>query len=187
MRYPAHETAERHQKILDQASHLFRARGFAGASIGDVMKAAGLTHGAFYAHFESKEALACASLDQAMEQMHETVRRMATTGEGSIEKFLSHYLSKDHRDHPEAGCAMAALAVDIAREPALQPSFTTRLKSMLTTFAQSLPWKRGRPKQRQAICFTAAIVGAMVLSRAVDDPEFSELILSSVQDELLDR
>jgi TetR/AcrR family transcriptional repressor of nem operon len=185
MRYPAHQTAERHQKILEEASQLFRSKGFAAASIGDVMKAAGLTHGGFYAHFDSKDALARASLEHAMEQKLEEILHMAEHEENPKAAFLSNYLSKSHRDHPEAGCAMAALAMDIAREPALKPNFTARLKLMMTTIAQRLPWKRGRSKEHQAMYFTAAIVGALVLARAVDDPELSDAILTSVQEELL--
>lgn len=187
MRYPAHETAERHQKILEEAARLFRGKGFAGASIGDVMKASGLTHGGFYAHFDSKDALACASLEHALEQKLEEIRRRSSSGVDARAQVLSGYLSTSHRDHPEAGCAMAALAVDVAREPALQASFTAGLKSMVATLASNLPWKRARPKQQQALCFTAAMVGAMVLARAVDDAEFSDAILSSVREELLAR
>ncbi|MFB9125740.1 TetR/AcrR family transcriptional regulator [Paraburkholderia dipogonis] len=187
MRYPAHETAQRHQRIIEEASRLFRAKGVAGASIGDVMKACGLTHGGFYAHFDSKEALACASLEHAMEQTLEEVRRMASCGENRKAEFLSHYLSAAHRDHPEAGCALPAFVVDVAREPAMQHSFTSRLKALISALGDSFPWKRGRPKESQVICFTAAMVGAVILARAVDDPALSESILSSVQYELLAR
>lgn len=185
MRYPAHLTAERHQKILEEAARLFRGKGFAGASIGDVMKASGLTHGGFYAHFDSKDALACASLEHAFAQKIEDIRLRSSSGGDAKAQVLAGYLSTTHRDHPEAGCAMAALAIDVAREPALKPSFTAGLKSMLATLAQNLSWKRVRPKEQQALCFTAAMVGAMVLARAVDDPEFSDAILSSVREELL--
>jgi TetR/AcrR family transcriptional repressor of nem operon len=68
MRYPARETAEKHEKILAEAARLFRERGFGGAGVADIMKAAGLTHGAFYAHFDSKEALAAEALARALEQ-----------------------------------------------------------------------------------------------------------------------
>lgn len=185
MRYPAHQTAERHQRILEEASRLFRAKGFAAASIGDVMKACGLTHGGFYAHFDSKDALARASLEHAMEQKLEDVRRLTANGENSKADFLTSYLSMSHRNHPEDGCAIAALAVDVAREPSTQPNFTARLKRMVATFEQYLPWNKSRSKERQALCFTAAIVGALVLARAVDDPELSAAILLSVQEELL--
>lgn len=186
MRYPPHKTAERHQRILDEASRLFRAKGFTGASIGDVMKASGLTHGGFYAHFESKEALACASLEHAMRSMLEIeVQRMKDAGSDAKSEFLSRYLSATHRDHAEEGCPIAALVVDIAREPAVRNSFTNRLKTMFAALGEYLPWQKGRSSERQIMHFTAAMVGAVVLARAVDDPELSEAILTSVRDELL--
>ncbi|QJW56475.1 HTH-type transcriptional regulator AcrR [Serratia plymuthica] len=188
MRYPHHQTAERHQRILDEASRLFRARGFTGASIGDVMKASGLTHGGFYAHFESKEALACASLEHAMSSMLEAeVQHMKDAGSNAKADFLSRYLSATHRDHPEEGCPMAALVIDVARESAVRSTFTDRFKAMLTTLGEHLPWKMGRAKERQVMHFTAAMVGAVVLARAVDDPKLSEAILASVREELLAR
>lgn len=81
MRYPASQTAERHEKILHEASRLFRSKGIAGASIAEVMKASGLTHGAFYAHFDSKEALACASVEHAMDQLARELSERVSAGE----------------------------------------------------------------------------------------------------------
>lgn len=184
MRYPASQTAERHEKILDEASRLFRAKGIAGASIAEVMKASGLTHGAFYAHFDSKEALVCASLDHAMDQLVRELGDTVSSSDTPKATFLGHYLSPGHRDHPEAGCAMPALAIDVAREPGLRRTFTKRVAGMIASFSASLPWRRGRPKEDQAICFMSAIVGAMVLARAVDDPALSDRILAATRSEL---
>lgn len=187
MRYPAGETAQRHQKIIEEASRLFKSKGVGGASIGDVMKASGLTHGGFYAHFDSKEALICASLEHAMDQTIEEMHRVASYGENRKAVFLSNYLSASHRDHPEVGCALSAFVADAAREPVMRHTFTTRLKAMISALGESLPWRGGRSKESQVICFTAAMVGAVVIARAVDDPAFSDSILASVQHELLNR
>ncbi|MBO9855107.1 TetR/AcrR family transcriptional regulator [Xanthomonas sp. A1809] len=184
MRYPASQTAERHERVLDEASRLFRAKGIAGASIAEVMKASGLTHGAFYAHFESKEALACASIDHAMDQLNRELGETVASSETPKVAFLDHYLSKRHRDHPENGCAMPTLAIEVAREQGMRQTFTRRVTKMIASFSANLPWRRGRSKEEQAICFMSAIVGAMVLARAVDDPDLSDKILMATRNEL---
>ena len=185
MRYPASQTAERHEKILHEASRLFRSKGIAGASIAEVMKASGLTHGAFYAHFDSKEALACASVEHAMDQLARELSERVSAGETPKATFLSYYLSQRHRDNPEGGCAMPALAIEIAREPGMRQTFSTRVAGMIRSFVTNLPWRQGRSEEDQAICFMSAIVGAMVLARAVDDPILSDKILAATRSELL--
>ncbi|MCP2072604.1 UNVERIFIED_ORG: AcrR family transcriptional regulator/DNA-binding MarR family transcriptional regulator [Pseudomonas lini] len=186
MRHPPSQTAERREKILEEASRLFRGKGIAGASIAEVMKASGLTHGAFYAHFDSKDALVCASLERAMDQLALELRETVSGSDAPKEAFLGRYLSQRHRDHPEAGCAMPALAIDVSREPGMRRSFTSRVVGMIELLTSSLPWRRGRSREDQAIGFLAAIVGAMVLARAVDEPQLSDRILRATRDELLD-
>ncbi|WP_210644903.1 MarR family transcriptional regulator [Pseudomonas sp. Tri1] len=185
MRYPPNQTAERREKILEEASRLFRGRGIAGASISEVMKASGLTHGAFYAHFDSKDALVCASLERAMDQLALQLRETVYGSDVPKEAFLDRYLSQSHRDHPEAGCAMPALAIDVSREPGMRRSFTSRVVGMIDLLASRLPWRRDRSREDQAIAFLSAIVGAMVLARAVDEPQLSDRILRATRDELL--
>ncbi|TWC24717.1 TetR family transcriptional regulator [Pseudomonas sp. SJZ085] len=186
MRYSPGLTAERYQTILEEASRLFRARGIAGASIAEVMKASGLTHGAFYAHFESKDALACASLERAMDQLALKLDETIAGSDAPKEAVLDLYLSERHRDHPEAGCAISALAIEVAREPGLRRSFTHRVARMVASFRSSLPWRRGRSREDQAIGFIATMVGAMVLARAVDDQPLSGRILRAARDSLLE-
>jgi len=185
MRYSPGLTAERYQTILEEASRLFRARGIAGASIAEVMKASGLTHGAFYAHFDSKDALACASLERAMDQLALQIENTIAGSAAPKEAVLAMYLSEQHRDHPEAGCAMPALAVEVAREPGMRRAFTRQVAGMIASFRSSLPWQRGRSPEDQAISFIATMVGAMVLARAVDDQPLSGRILRAARDELL--
>ncbi|WP_218938875.1 TetR family transcriptional regulator [Pseudomonas sp. ICMP22404] len=186
MRYPPGLTAERYQTILEEASRLFRAKGIAGASIAEVMKASGLTHGAFYAHFDSKDALACASLERAMDQLALKVEETIAGSVAPKEAVLALYLSERHRDHPEAGCAMPALAVEVAREPGMRRAFTRRVAGMIASFRSRLPWQRGRSREDQAISFLATMVGAMVLARAVDDQSLSDRILRAAREQLLD-
>lgn len=182
MRYPAAETAEKHERILDQASRLFRQRGFSGVTVSEVMKATGLTHGSFYNHFDSKDALISKTLDYTSSN---NLTRLANA-KGSPEDMLAYvvrYLSPEHRDTPEDGCLMAALGTEISREPVARASFTAHLKTSVERFAAYFPWSKKRNHRRQAIRTLSTLVGAMILARAVNDPAFSEEILREVRAE----
>src|SRR5215471_2762642 len=102
MRYPAKETAAKHERIVSEASRLFREQGFEKVSVGRVMKAAGLTHGAFYAHFGSKEELQAAAVAYGQRLSLERMRRR--NSEKSKESYADRYLSRRHRDNPGDGC-----------------------------------------------------------------------------------
>ncbi|WP_109482181.1 TetR/AcrR family transcriptional regulator [Paraburkholderia sp. C35] len=176
MRYPPEETAEKHARILEQASILFRERGFSGVSVSEIMKATGLTHGAFYNHFESKEDLISESIGDASMKALAAMRDGATAGQ-SLGQFLDEYLSEEHRDDRGNGCLMSALAGEIAREPAAQCAFTRHVAGMVEGFTESLAKAKKKNASRHAIHALSSIVGAIVLARAVDDPQLSEEIL----------
>src|SRR5215469_16230352 len=114
MRYPAEETAAKHERILKEASRLFRERGFDNVTVGEVMKAAGLTHGAFYAHFGSKQELQEAAVAYGQELSAGRARNYGATQKGR-RAYADRYLSAWHRDNAGEGCTMAALASEIAR------------------------------------------------------------------------
>jgi TetR/AcrR family transcriptional repressor of nem operon len=174
MRYPIEETAAKHERIVKEASRLFRERGFENVSVGEVMKAAGLTHGAFYAHFDSKEALQAAAVAYGINVSLERMQR--SNGKKSKETFADLYLSRRHRDNPGDGCTMAALAQEVARStPELKAAFEQGLENILSA-------KRG--DRKEAIFWVAALIGGVVLARAVQDPGLSDEILSSVRQKL---
>src|SRR5271156_369526 len=116
MRYPASETAEKHKRILTEAARLFRERGFDGAGVADIMQAAGLTHGAFYAHFPSKDALEAEAVEQAFAQSDRKIYKLTANADDPKSAFLDSYLSVAHRDHPGSGCAIATLGPEVARD-----------------------------------------------------------------------
>lgn len=176
MRYPPEETAEKHARILEQASILFRERGFSGVSVSEIMKATGLTHGAFYNHFESKEDLIAKSIEDVSAKALNSMRDDAISGQ-SIAQFLDDYLSEQHRDDRGNGCLMGALASEIAREPAAQRAFTQHVEGMVKGFAEPLTGAKKKNARHRAIHALSSIVGAIVLARAVDNPELSEEIL----------
>ena len=172
MRYPAEETAAKHERIVKEASRLFRERGFENVSVSEVMKAAGLTHGAFYAHFRSKEELQAAAVAYGIKL---SLRRMQRSrkNRGS---YADRYLSRWHRDNPGDGCTMAALAQEVARStPELKAAFEQGLENMLSAEGGD---------RKEAIFRAAAMMGGVVLARAVHDPRFSEEILRSVRQKL---
>ena len=174
MRYPVEETAAKHERIVKEASRLFRERGFENVSVGEVMQAAGLTHGAFYAHFGSKEELEAAAVAYGQKVSLGRVQR--SNSEKSKESFADRYLSRWHRDNPGDGCTMAALAQEVARStPQLKAAFEQGLENIL-------PAKRG--DRKEAIFQVAAMIGGVVLARAVNDPQLSDEILRSVRQTL---
>ena len=174
MRYPVKETAAKHERIVKEASRLFRERGFENVSVGEVMKAAGLTHGAFYAHFGSKEELQSAAVAYGQKVSRERLLR-SNTANGK-ESYADRYLSPRHRDNPGDGCTMAALAQEVARSrPELKAAFEQGLEEILSA--------NGGDRQ-EAIFQSAAMIGGVVLARAVRDPRLSNEILRSVRQRL---
>jgi TetR/AcrR family transcriptional repressor of nem operon len=180
MRYPAHETAEKHRQILASASQLFRQRGFLDVSVAEIMKAIGLTHGPFYNHFASKQDLAAKSVAAESERALGELRNCAPTTEGRS-AYVNGYLSTAHCEAPGTGCLIATLAADVAREPEAKAVFTTHMQTLIARFAAQFPWRSGRAARGEAIHTLAAMVGGVVLARASADPEFAEEILAEVR------
>ena len=184
MRYPADETAEKHTKILQEAARLFRERGFEGAAVAEIMKAAGLTHGAFYAHFPSKSALEAEAVGCAFTQAdHRLYASMDEASDGK-QVFLDKYLSAAHRDRPGSGCTIAALGPEIARDSAARAPFTEHVTHMIEKMAGRFRWRRKAAARRNAIHLLSAAVGALILARAVDNPRLSDEILDAVRESL---
>ena len=175
MRYPAKETAAKHERIVKEASRLFRERGFENVTVGEVMKAAGLTHGAFYAHFGSKQELQEAAVAYGQGVSAGRARSHGATRQGR-RTYAERYLSQWHRDNPSDGCTMAALAQEVVRStPELKTAFERGLEEILSASGGD---------RKEGIFQTAALLGGVVLARAVQDPRFSEEILRSVRQKL---
>ena len=172
MRYPARETAAKHERIVKEASRLFRERGFESVTVGEVMKAAGLTHGAFYAHFGSKQELQAAAVAYGQDLSAARARNHGATKKGR-KAYFDRYLSTRHRDNPGEGCTMAALAQEVARStPELKAAFERGFEQILSSTGGD---------RKEAIFQTAALLGGVVLARAVHDPRLSNEILESVR------
>jgi TetR/AcrR family transcriptional repressor of nem operon len=175
MRYPAKETAAKHDRIVREASRQFRKRGFENVTVGEVMKAAGLTHGAFYAHFGSKQELQEAAVAYGQGLSVARARSYGTTKKGR-RAYADRYLSPRHRDNPDDGCTMAALAQEVARStPELKAAFERGLEEILAANGGD---------RKEAIFRTAVLVGGVVLARSVKDGQLSDEILESVRQKL---
>jgi TetR/AcrR family transcriptional regulator, transcriptional repressor for nem operon len=172
MRYPAKETAAKHDRIVQEASRLFRERGFENVTVGEVMKAAGLTHGAFYAHFGSKLELQKAAIAYGQALSASRARSHSATTKAR-RAYADRYLSARHRDNPGDGCTMAALAQEVARStPELKAAFEKGFEEILAAV---------NGDRKEAIFQAAALLGGVVLARAVRDPRLSDEILESVR------
>lgn len=179
VRYPSEETAEKHQRILDQASKLFREHGLSGVSVNDLMKAADLTHGAFYNHFHSKQALYSDCIAHVSEVALAQIESCRPTDAGR-RTFAASYASTAMRDEPGSACLMPSLGAEIGREPAAKPAMTRYVAAFIAKIASHFPWPSRQEARRGAIRITASLVGAMVLARAVDDDALSREILKDV-------
>ena len=174
MRVTQAKAAESRDRIVAAAARLFRERGIDGVGIDAIMEAAGLTHGGFYRHFRSKDDLVAEAVGLVLPR--------GTAPEDDLAGYAARYLSVAHRDDPGRGCVMAALGGDAARGGAgVRRRFAELVSAQIARF---LPWFGGsdRPDARaRAIAGLSAMVGALVLARAVDDPALSEEILAAVR------
>jgi TetR/AcrR family transcriptional repressor of nem operon len=157
--------------ILKAAGKLFRKRGFEGVTVAEVMEAAGLTHGAFYSYFTSKQDLIAETLEASVES--KWVQSAPSIGE-----YAGQYLSKKHRDDFANGCVFASLGSDVARSNAeLRHALTGGLKTQLAKLEEHAHGKSVEDKRQSAITAWATMVGALMLSRISDDKELSDEIL----------
>ena len=176
------QEAENHERILDVATRLFRERGIDGIGVADLMKAAGLTHGAFYGHFKSKEDLVAQACARAVSRMRQNWTNVIDQATGDpLEALAATYLTPKHRDSAGRGCPMAALGSEIARQgPPVRRAFTDELRPFLDYLSRIVQGSSNNLRRQKALATYAGLVGALIVSRAVDDPDLSNEILSAV-------
>jgi AcrR family transcriptional regulator len=179
VRYDKGHKDETRQRILDAAARQFRARGVSSSGLAGIMAEAGLTNGAFYVHFESKEDLIRAVLDDALSR-REQVWRKLDGAEGGLSSMIDDYLSPRHRDNPGRGCPTAAMVAEVAREPsATRATFTARVAAVIARIAARLQGRPAGQREADALAIYALMVGALQLARAVNDASLSDKILAS--------
>jgi len=190
MRYSKEHKQETHAKIVKKAAVLLREKGAHGIGVADLMKEAGLTHGGFYAHFESREALVIEAFAYAMDRSTERWRKIAeqTPPDKRLATIIQSYLTPVHRDDPGHGCAVPALGADIAREsPKTRKAFAAKLDQMIDMIADQIPDGPRKATRKQAVVTLAAMMGTLVLARIAGNGEFSEEILSAGREAALER
>ncbi|HEY4044176.1 MAG TPA: TetR/AcrR family transcriptional regulator [Rhodopila sp.] len=188
MKVSREQAIENRERIVQVAAALFRERGFDGIGVADLMKGAGLTHGGFYGHFASKEDLATEAcrraLDTSLQKWSAEIEK--APGE-AFSKIVNNYLSEAHRDDPGNGCLVAALGSDLGRQARpVRRLVTEGVHAFVGQLMRLVPGKSKSARRRKALCDFAAMVGAMTIARAVDDPGLSKDVLVAVASLLSD-
>lgn len=177
------QVEQNRQLILKAASELFRLKGFDGVKVAEVMQAAGLTHGGFYNYFASKEALIAETCAEWVKERTQSLEeKRAQNPASEAEAYVTRYLSKRYRDHPDMACLYPALCADIARQPdSVRSAFTGEFKGYLDVL-EKLFGGSGGEVPKTAILQLSTLIGAMTLARAVDDEALSDAILDTVRE-----
>jgi len=187
MRITREKRAQHRAALLEAAGRLFRERGFAGAAVADIARAAGLTHGCFYNHFDSKEALAAEACGEAFAYLGCRV----TAAEGDLARYLAFYLSARHRDARDGGCPLVAFGADAARQgPEVAARFADGLEDYVGAVAGLLRPAEGtraaaarEDRRRRALALVALTAGAVTLARATAEaaPALADELLEAAR------
>jgi len=183
MRRTREETARSREKIIESATRLFRERGPNNVSVAEIMSAAGMTHGGFYTHFESKEALQAAATEHAFAWKLEFLREGLTqTDRANLKMYIDGYLSLDHVHDRIESCPIAGLGLDAERaSETVKLAMSEGAVSLLDVFAESLKAKAAEPRH-DAIVALSAMIGALVLARATNNLDLQREILDAVRE-----
>jgi len=186
MRVSRIQAAENRQTVINVASRLFRERGFDGIGLKDLMEGAGLTQGGFYKQFVSKEDLAVEASKRALESAS---RRWSDAAEQNpddpLGAVLAFYLSAAHREEKMDGCPIVALGADAARQgPDVKAAFQAGIKAHLDVLGRFLDAAGGKASSGKAMAILSTLVGAVTLSRVVNDPDLAQAILDAAAEQV---
>ncbi len=176
-----------HERIVDVAARAIRRAGYRGVGVADIMKEAGLTHGGFYAHFASRDALLVEAMERASRDsaasLTEAMQRRIAKGNSRFAALVWAYLHESHLDHPDQGCVVAALASEMTRQDAdVREEARRRVIDLIALVRSTLP----RGTDDQAAVVTATMVGALQLARTLDG-EAGRALLAQTRDALIQR
>ncbi|MEZ5653691.1 MAG: TetR/AcrR family transcriptional regulator [Burkholderiaceae bacterium] len=179
-----------HDRIVDVAARAIRRSGYDGTGVADIMKEAGLTHGAFYAHFDSRAAMLAEAAECAFSQAASAMAALTAEVEPdkALESLLAGYLSKAHQDQVDTGCPLAALGSETARQsPEVRRVATRHARALIDLVARLSPdW--GQPgSHERALVTVSTMVGALLLARAVDDPALAGKLRHTALEHLTER
>jgi TetR/AcrR family transcriptional repressor of nem operon len=187
MRDTSHRKAETRQRIVDAAADLFREHGIDGVGVDAIMREAGLTHGGFYLHFPSKEALIGAvsaeQLARSADRWTEIAARQPRAE--ALDRIVNGYLDKRYAVQTDHSCVLPALGSELARRPESRVALTQSIRRMFGALARLLPRRRGIPADSAAMAALSTMVGAVVLARLCSDPALAEAILAAAREHTL--
>jgi len=187
-RTPNSRKHETHERIVDVAARAIRRHGYAGVGVADVMREAGLTHGGFYAHFPSRDALLAEAIERAGresgEALERAIDRRAAKGVSAFRALVEAYLSDEHLASLETGCPVAALGCDMPRQAdVVREASTLRVHRLVAAVRATLP-----PRQRSAASVVAGtLVGTLQLARAMGSSADARAVLSAARRALLQQ
>jgi TetR/AcrR family transcriptional repressor of nem operon len=190
MRYSKEHKQETHERIVKRAAMRLREKGAHGIGVADLMKEAGLTHGGFYAHFDSREALVIEAMEHIMQRSTERWRKLGEQAppEKRLATIIDSYLNSAHRDDPGHGCAIPTLGAEIAREsPKTRRAFAAKLEQMIDMLASLIPDLPPKAARKQAMATISTMMGALVMARIAGNGEFSDEILAAGREAILNR
>ncbi|WP_224365241.1 TetR/AcrR family transcriptional regulator [Hyalangium versicolor] len=179
------EKDESHERIVRVAASRFREAGVDGIGVADLMKEAGLTHGGFYRHFDSRDQLVAEAIERALKDGGRAVEAVEQIKQAPLARLVDGYLSTAHRDGLATSCAVTTLAGDVARSnDRARSAYTRQVGTYLDLLTRLIAGESQKEKRTKAIAALSALVGAVSLARAVNDEKLSREILKSAAEEL---
>ncbi|HEY9131184.1 MAG TPA: TetR/AcrR family transcriptional regulator [Dyella sp.] len=179
------DKAQTHERLVEAAAKRFRERGLDGISLADLMKELGLTHGGFYKHFASRDALVAEAMEHAFEESERAGAKLADAdGHIDLARYADFYLSEAHRDSPGNGCAVSALSADISRrDDATRARYRERMDETFARIGAAFPGD-AKAQRRQAIEYMTRMYGALLIARGAGDSDLSREVLDTVREQL---
>lgn len=176
---------EHHEQIVGVAASRFREDGVDRVGVADLMHDAGLTHGGFYRHFESREELVAEAVERALHDGGQAMAAVAASPTDPLGAVIDAYLSTAHRDGLATSCAVTTLAGDVARSnPRARAAYTHQVGVYIDMLVRLIPSGSSRQRRSTAIAALSTLVGAVSMARAVNDEALSREILASAASEL---
>ena len=186
MRQSREEKAKTRERIVETASARIREAGIERPGVAEIMRAAGLTHGGFYKHFDSRDELVAEAAERAFADSERTVHELTDDAEDPLAAFVDWYVSAQHCDDPANGCPIVALGGDVRRADArVRAGYREQVERYLANIERFLGG--GEDARRRATVAVSTLVGSVMLARAVDDEALSEEILRDAREALKSR
>jgi TetR/AcrR family transcriptional repressor of nem operon len=186
MGHSQNEKTRNHDRIVEVAARRIREAGTEAPGVAEIMAGAGLTHGGFYKHFGSRDELIAEAAEHTYAESEAAARQVIDGADDPLAAFVDWYLSFEHRDDPGSGCSVVALGNDVARgSDVVRSAYTDQVRRYLVLLDELLGTAAPDRPSADATAALATLAGAVLVARAVDDPELSERILLDARTALL--